>query len=110
MKYKVCILTSADADASDIFFYIAQDDREAAHRMREKIYAAMCILEHNPERGARIKDKVLSQLDFRFVIVSPYLIFYRIVGQEVHAHHIVHQRKSSISLLLDFIKSSDLLS
>lgn len=107
MKYEVRILAAADADAADIFSYIALDNREAAVLMLEKMHEVMRSLEQNPERGARLKDKLLSALDFRFLIVNPYLIFYRVVGQEVHVHHIAHQRQSPVSMLMGFLKSPD---
>ena len=101
MKYKVRVLASADADAADIFAYVAQENRDAAVRLLDKIYAAMRSLEEHPERGARIKNKVFLKLEFRFLIIEPYLVFYKVAENEVHIHHIVHQRRNPVSILLD---------
>ena len=105
MRYEVCILSGAEADATEIFTYIAQDNKDAAIKLLDNIYAAMEPLCDFPERGARIKDKSLNRLGYRFLVVGPYLIFYRVVGQEVHVHHIVHERRNLAFTLLG--KSKD---
>ena len=101
MQYDVRILAAADADAADIFAYIARENRDAAVRLLDRIYAAMGKLAENPERGARIKNRMLARLGFRFLVVDPYLIFYTIVDREVHIHHITHQRRNLLSILSD---------
>lgn len=107
MKYDVRVLAAADADAADIFIYVAQENRDAAIRLLDKMHAAMKSLEENPERGARIKSKVFSKLEFRFLVVESYLIFYKIMDHEVHVHHIVHQRRNPVSILLGNPKAEE---
>lgn len=107
MKYEVRVLAAADADAADIFLYVAQENRDAAIRLLDKMYAAMKSLEENPERGARIRNKVFSKLEFRFLVVDSYLVFYKIVDQEVHVHHIAHQRRNPVSILLGDSKAEE---
>jgi len=100
MRYEVRVLSDADADAAEIFAYIAQDNKDAAIRLLDNIYAAIETLCDFPERGARVKDKNLYRLGYRFLVVRPYLIFYRVVGEEVHIHHIVHERRNLAFALL----------
>ncbi len=106
MKYDIRVQTAADADALDIFTYIAKENKDAALKLFDSIYDAMATLSENPMRGARHIGRGLSKYEFRFLVVAPYLIFYRIVDDEAHVHHIAHQRRSPLSILLDDSKLS----
>ncbi len=101
MGLDVHILPAAIEDADNIFDYIAMEDPDAAERLLVKITGAMKSLGENPQRGARIRNKLLATLDFRFLLVEPYLIFYKVEDQGVFIHHIIHQRRNPASVLMD---------
>lgn len=101
MKYEVIILSAALTDLDDAFAYIAQDNREAARQILDKLMAAMRSLTEYPQRGANIKDHVLKRQGFRFLIAEPYMIFYRMEGQQVHVHRVLHGHRRYVGIMRD---------
>lgn len=99
MKYEVRILSGASADLDDALAYIAQDNPDAAHKLLDKLMAAMRGLSEYPERGSTIRDRVLRKHGFRFLIVESYMIFYRVAGLEVHVHRVLHGHRRYLSIL-----------
>lgn len=64
-------------DLEQIRTYIARDNPSAAETFGQKLLDGAESLRTFPERGGL----VLQRPDFRFVVVHPYLIIYRIMEQ-----------------------------
>ena len=77
MEYEVVIARSALRDLEQIRTYIASDNPMAAQTFALKLLAGAESLRTFPERGGFIAERAGA----RFVIVSPYLVVYRIVEQ-----------------------------
>jgi len=65
----------ASQDLTEIFEYIAQDNREAAERVRVELLEAMRGLAEMPGKGHR--REALTKLAVRFWPVRSYQIIYR---------------------------------
>jgi toxin ParE1/3/4 len=72
----------AEADLTDVWLYIAQDNPEAADRQLDRIEEACLRLAAFPQLGAARPDIAEG---LRYFVVGSYLIFYRIVdaGAEI---------------------------
>jgi toxin ParE1/3/4 len=77
----------AEADMLAIWEYIAQDNIAAADRMIDRFTAAFERAAQFPEAGERHEH---PKGNFCIVVVSPYLIFYTIAGDEIDIVRVLH--------------------
>jgi plasmid stabilization system protein ParE len=70
----------AEADTVAIWEYIAADSLHAADRMVDSFTTAFERIAKFPEAGARYDH---PKCELRFVVVAPYLVFYKITADEV---------------------------
>lgn len=75
-KYKIEYLPIAEEDISNFIHYIMLDNPDAALSMANKFDRSMSILEDFPNSGAIPNDIRLQSLNYRILIVDPYLVFY----------------------------------
>jgi toxin ParE1/3/4 len=77
----------AEADMLAIWEYIAKDNLPAADRTIDRFTAAFERVAKFPDTGVRYEHIVV---EFRFVVVEPYLIFYKTTGDEVDIVRVLH--------------------
>lgn len=84
---QVCWTPRAQADLNDQIDYIAQDNLQAANRMRMMIYEHTQLLEKTPDIG-----RAGSVADTRELILSgtPYLAVYRVKEEFVEILRLLH--------------------
>jgi len=90
---KVCeihFLQEAMDDLEEIVLYIAQDSRAAAIRMHEKIIGKVGDLATFPNRGRLIPDKKMSAAGYRVLGIKPYVVFYRVIDNNLFIYRILH--------------------
>ncbi|MFB6365345.1 type II toxin-antitoxin system RelE/ParE family toxin [Paenibacillus elgii] len=94
-KSRVRYTPAAVDDLDEIFSYITQDNRQNAENMLEKLNREIGGLADFPHLGSVLSedDYTLIQRGYRFIVVSPYLVFYRIINNEVIIHRILHGRR-----------------
>jgi toxin ParE1/3/4 len=86
----------ADADMLAVWEYIAQDNIPAADRMIDCFTATFERIAQFPESGERYEH---AKGEFRIVVVAPYLIFYRIAGDNVDIVRVLHSARRWQDLL-----------
>jgi toxin ParE1/3/4 len=86
----------AETDMVSVWEYIAEDNLTAADHVIDQFTAAFEQIAQFPERGERYEH---PKGEFRRVVVSPYLIFYRISGDEVHIVRVLHGARKWEDLL-----------
>ena len=86
----------ADADMLVIWEFIAQDSVAVADRMIDQFTATFERIAQFPESGERYQH---PQGELRRVVVSPYLIFYKIVGDEIDVVRVLHGARKWEQLL-----------
>jgi toxin ParE1/3/4 len=92
-------LRRAVSDLEEIGRYIERDRPAAAERLLTRLLDVVASLAENPERGARPRDERLHRLGFRFVIVAPYLLLYKVGPRTVRVYRVVHGHRRYQGLL-----------
>ena len=94
-KNKVKYTPAAVDDIDEIFSYISKDNVLAAEHMLQSLDHHILALTDFPEMGSVLsEDKYhLIQRGYRFIVVNPYLIFYRVIQETVIIHRILHGRR-----------------
>ena len=77
----------AEADMLAIWEYIGADNLAAADRMIDRFTATFERLAQFPDAGAPYRH---PKGDFRFVIVAPYVIFYKNTADEIDVVRVLH--------------------
>ena len=88
--YDVQFLQEALDDLEEIVLYIAQDSRQAALRMHDKIIEKANDLSVFPKRGRLVPDKKMAAAGYRILGIKPYLVFYRIADCNVFIYRVLH--------------------
>lgn len=86
----------AEVDMVAVWEYVARDNLSAADRLIDRFTAAFERIAQFPEAGERYQHPTG---EFRIGIVSPYLIFYKIVGDEVDIVRVLHSARKWEELL-----------
>lgn len=94
-KYEIKYTPVAVDDMDEIFSYISQENIAAAENLLEKINAGITKLGEFPNMGSVLSDEeyTIIRNGYRFIVVHPYLIFYRIIDHTVIIHRILHGRR-----------------
>jgi toxin ParE1/3/4 len=80
----------AEIDLESILEDLQQKSLAAAERYANQFYDKAKMLAQFPELG-RVRPEILPNV--RSTLVWPYVMFYRIVGDEVHILRILHGRR-----------------
>lgn len=94
-KNKVKYAPAAVDDMDEIFSYIAIDNFAAAEDLLNKLARQISQLGECLHMGAVLAEDeyALIQRGYRFIVVQPYLVFYRILDDIVVIHRILHGRR-----------------
>jgi len=82
----------AAQDITEIWEYIAEDNPQAARRVREEIHSAISALVPLPRQGHRRPD--LTSRPLRFILVREYLIAYAPGEKPLWVVAVMHGRRS----------------
>ena len=88
--YEVHFLQEALDDLEEIVLYIAQDSREAALSMRDKIIEKTNDLSTFPKRGRLVPDKKMAAAGYRMLDIKPYIAFYRVIDRNLYIYRVLH--------------------
>jgi|SRR6056297_191126 len=93
-KYKIRYILEAIDDLDEILLYIAKDSVENALKMYDEIRKNINKLDTFPKRGRLVPDKNMARLGIRMLFISSYIVFYRIIGEEVFIYRIIHGKQN----------------
>lgn len=99
MSARIRILGRAQRDLDQIYDYVLRETPPRADRFIEELVDAIASLETLPERGAVPRDQVLRQRGYRYLVHKPYLVFYKLVKQQVRVYRVLHGRRAYHGLL-----------
>lgn len=83
-------------DMDEIFSYISEDHVSAAEEMLEKLNSQIARLAQFPRMGSVLSDEEYTLINhgYRFIVIQPYLVFYRIMDDHtIIIHRILHGRR-----------------
>ncbi|MDR3586434.1 MAG: type II toxin-antitoxin system RelE/ParE family toxin [Desulfosporosinus sp.] len=98
-KYKITILQIAREDIVEIFFYIAADNPKSALEMTDKITDKIDTLAELPLIGKIVPDNELAKQEYRMLIIDSYIVFYKIIADEVVVYRVLHGMRDYPNLL-----------
>lgn len=102
-KYRVRVAAAAKADLRELFLYVANDRPATAEKVKHRLVNGLKSLRFFPERYSKIREKFHTKFIYRLVLIKPYRIIFRILGNEVFVVRIVHQaRLFNRAMLLEF--------
>ncbi|MCD4668964.1 MAG: type II toxin-antitoxin system RelE/ParE family toxin [Actinomycetia bacterium] len=103
-RNKIKYAPSAVDDMDEIFSYISKDNISTAEAMLDKIDDGISRLAEFPNMGSLLSEEeyTLIQRGYRFIIISPYIIFYRIINNTIIIHRILHERRDYLRELFEF--------
>ena len=94
-KNKIKYAPAAVDDMDEIFSYISQDNIAAAETLLKKIATGIAGLAEFPNKGSVLSEEeyTLIKGGYRFIVIQPYLVFYRIINHTIIIHRILHGRR-----------------
>lgn len=94
-KNKIIYTPIAVDDMDEIFSYISKDNIVRAENLLNKITDGIIGLAVFPTMGSVLSEDeyILINRGYRFIVVQPYLVFYRIIDNNVIIHRILHGRR-----------------
>ena len=98
-KYTIRLLQAAEKDFKEIITYIALDNPSAAEAIAENIEKSLSNLSTYPLIGKIPNEEELVTIEYRFLVVQNYLIFYTIEDHTIWVHRIIHGARDYLSLL-----------
>jgi len=98
-KYQIRLLKIAEEDFTEIIKFIAEDNPTAAESLATKIEKNLELLSDNPYLGRVPRDEEIRNLEYRYIIVQNYIIFYTIEKRTILIHRILHGARNYKSLL-----------
>jgi toxin ParE1/3/4 len=98
-EYEVKLLPAAFSDLDEIFDYILTENPEAAVRTLENIMQSLGRLKNHPYSCPPLIGHSLNRFNFRMLVVSPYIAFYRVIDNEVLIYRVLHGARNYPPLL-----------
>jgi len=89
-SFNVHFLQEALDDLEEIVLYIAQDSRQSALRMHDRIIEKANDLAIFPKRGRLVPDKKMAEAGYRMLGIMPYIAFYRVIDRRVFIYRVLH--------------------
>jgi len=100
------IKISEDAylDIEEMFSYISQDNKKAARVLRKKIYDGIKSLKDFPYKCPTVQEEDApgAVRGYRYLSISPYIVFYRVVGDRLIIARVLHSRQNWLHVLFGF--------
>lgn len=100
-KHRIRYTQQAADDLDAIFDYIALDNRDVAIKMLNAFDSSIRRLADTPYLGTALpsRENMMIAHGYRYLVVSPYMIFYRVHNDEVRIARILHSRQDWLHLL-----------
>ncbi|QGQ99629.1 type II toxin-antitoxin system RelE/ParE family toxin [Paenibacillus psychroresistens] len=94
-KSKIKYTAVAVDDMDEIFSVISLNHLSLAEVMLEKLNSRISMLSDFPNMGSVLSDEEYSLVErgYRFIVVQPYLVFYRVNKDLIIISRILHSRR-----------------
>ncbi|KJS15766.1 MAG: translation repressor RelE [Peptococcaceae bacterium BRH_c4b] len=94
-KNKIKYTPIAVDDMDEIFSYISKDNVVSTETLLIKINNGITRLAEFPNMGSVLSEEEFTLVNrgYRFIVIQPYLVFYRIIDNTIIIHRILHSRR-----------------
>jgi toxin ParE1/3/4 len=101
MPKRIFLSEAAYYDIDSMFSFISQDNKNAAERLRTRLYEAIKQLAEFPEKGAVLpeEDAPGAARGYRRIVENPYIIFYRVLEDKIIIARVLHGRQNWLQTL-----------
>ena len=98
---KIKISEDAYLDIEEMFAYISQNHKTAAEKLRKKIYDEIKVLKDFPFKYPIIQEEYApgAERGYRYMVVSPYIVFYRVLDDTIIIARVLHTRQNWLHAL-----------
>lgn len=104
LQKKIIKYTPAAVDDMDeIFSYISADNIFAAQKLLDNLNHHIGSLASFPNMGSLLSEEkyTLVERGYRFIIIHPYLVFYKVFDDSIIIYRILHGRRDYLRELFD---------
>ena len=103
MAYKIVYSPAALNDLDEIFEYIENElfNRSGAGNTVSKILSSINKLQEFPDIGAKLRQIINVNNEYRYLITGNYLTFYRHTDDTVYIDRIIYSRRDYMRILFD---------
>lgn len=98
-KYTVRLLSIAEQDLADLVSYVAAENPRAATDVLDHVEARLESLQSHPFVGRVPHNPKLTALGYRVLVIENYLVFYKVKGNVVLVHRILHRARDLLRLM-----------
>lgn len=98
-KYTVRLLSIAEQDLVDLVSYLAAENSRGAAEVLDHIEARLEALQSHPFVGRLPHNPKLTALGYRVLVIDNYLVFYKVRGNAVLVHRILHGARDLLRVL-----------
>jgi toxin ParE1/3/4 len=81
-------------DLLEIRDYLDRESPETGTVHVERLLDAASRLASLPRRGATPRDPRLRRAGYRYLVVAPHLLFYKVLGKQVRVYRIIHSKRA----------------
>ena len=105
-KHKILYTPAAVDDVDEIFSYITQENLGAAEAMLGRINDGITRLAEYQNLGSVLPEDeyTLAHRGYRFIVIQPHLVFYRVLNEAVVIHRILHGRRDYLRELFSGVE------
>ena len=102
-RIKILYTPAALDDLDEIFSYIAKETVSGAEKLLKKFDASIVKLADFPNLGSILSEDEFALISsgYRFIVVHPYMVFYRIIDDTLVIHRILHGRRDYLRNLFE---------
>ncbi|QNO15850.1 type II toxin-antitoxin system RelE/ParE family toxin [Alkalicella caledoniensis] len=94
-RSKLLYTPTATNDIEELFSYISEDSIDSALKLLDNIDDSIRKLLEFPYMGSMLSEDDYSLVNsgYRFIVVHLYLVFYRVINQDIIIHRVLHGRR-----------------
>ena len=98
---KIKIADDAYYDIEEMFSYISQENKQAAIKLRKKIYDGIKGLNDFPFKFPAVQDEdaLGAERGYRYMVINPYIVFYRVLDDVIIVARVLHTRQNWLHML-----------
>ena len=96
-------------DIEEIFFYISNDNKDAAEKLRKRIYECIKDLKDFPFKYPILQEEDApgAERGYRYMVINPYAVFYRVLDDAIIIARVLHTRQNWLHRLFDTFDKFD---